>query len=151
MGWRGLGRPRAEPAARRAPGDRESIQSTYLIGPIVPPLERAPISNLRVANSFGNTLDTVNVDQQVRIAATLTSGQDEDQAFAYLVQIQDANGVTVALAWIQGTLGPAQTFDPALSWTPAAAGSYTATAFAWESIDNPTALSPPAEFNVTVS
>ena len=132
-------------------GDRESIQSTSLIGTIVPPLERAPISNLRVVNSFGNTLDTVNVDQQVQITATLTSGQDEDQAFAYLVQIQDANGVTVALAWIQGTLGPAQTFDPALSWTPAAAGSYTATAFAWESIDNPTALSPPAEFNVTVS
>ena len=114
-----------------------------------PPPERAPISNPRVVNSFDNTLDTVNVDQQVRIAATLTSGQD--RVFAYLVQIQDANGVTVALAWIQGTLGPAQTFDPALSWTPAAAGSYTATAFAWESIDNPTALSPPAEFNVTVS
>ena len=132
-------------------GDRQAIQSTSLIGTIVPPLERAPISNLRVVNSFGNTLDTVNVDQQVQITATLTSGQDEDQAFAYLVQIQDANGVTVALAWIQGTLGPAQTFDPALSWTPAAAGSYTATAFAWESIDNPTALSPPAEFNVTVS
>ena len=132
-------------------GDRKAIQSTSLIGTIVPPLERAPISNLRVVNSFGNTLDTVNVDQQVQITATLTSGQDADQAFAYLVQIQDANGVTVALAWIQGTLGPAQTFDPALSWTPAAAGSYTATAFAWESIDNPTALSPPAEFNVTVS
>ena len=132
-------------------GDRTPIQSTSLIGTIVPPLERAPISNLRVVNSFGNTLDTVNVDQQVQITATLTSGQDEDQAFAYLVQIQDANDVTVALAWIQGTLGPAQTFDPALSWTPAAAGSYTATAFAWESIDNPTALSPPAEFNVTVS
>ena len=99
-------------------------------------------------NSFGNTLDTVNADRQVRITATLTSGQD--RAFAYLVQIQDANDVTVALAWIQGTLGPAQTFDPALSWTPAAAGSY-ATAFAWESIDNPTALSPPAKFSVTAS
>ena len=121
-----------------------------LIGTIVPPLERAPISNLRAVNSFGNVLDTVNVDQQVQITATLTSGQDEDQAFAYIVQIQDANGVTVELAWIHGTLGPAQTSDPALSWIPAAADSYTATAFAWESIDNPKALSPPAEFSVTV-
>ena len=132
-------------------GDRKEVSSTSFIGTIVPPLERAPISGLRVVNSFGNTLDTVNVDQQVQVTATLTSGQDEDQAFAYLVQIQDANGVTVALAWIQGTLGPAQTLDPALSWTPTAAGDYTATAFAWESIDNPTALSPTAEFQITVS
>ena len=137
-----------EPATR---GDREPVSSTSSIGTIVPPLERAPISSLRVVNSFGNTLDTVNVDQQVQVTATLTSGQDSEQAFAYLVQIQDANGVTVALAWIQGTLGPAQTFDPALSWTPTTAGTYTATAFAWESIDNPTALSPPAEFQITVS
>ena len=137
-----------EPATR---GDREPVSTTSSIGTIVPPLERAPISNLRVVNSFGNTLDTVNVDQQVQVTATLNSGQDLEQAFAYLVQIQDANGVTVALAWIQGTLGPAQAFDPALSWTPTTAGTYTATAFAWESIDNPTALSPPAEFQITVS
>jgi len=43
-----------------------------------------------------------------------------------------------------------QSFSPALSWIPTQAGTYTATAFVWESVDNPTALSPPVSTTVTV-
>jgi len=105
---------------------------------------------LRTVDAFGNSLDTVSVDQQVQISADLANGQDREQAFAYLVQIQDGNGVTVALAWITGSLAPGQSFSPALSWIPTQAGTYTATAFVWESVDNPTALSPPVSTTVTV-
>jgi hypothetical protein len=93
----------------------------------------------------------VSVDQQVQITADLTNGQDREQRFAYLVQIQNSNGVTVSLAWITGSLTAGQSFSPALSWTPAEAGTYTATVFVWESVDNPTALSPPVSVNITVS
>lgn len=130
--------------------DDLDITATTLIGTSVPPLERAPASNLRVVDSFGNSLDTVSVDQQVQITADLMNGQDRDQAFAYLVQVQDANGVVVSLAWITGSLAPEQSFSPAESWTPSAAGMYTATAFVWESLDNPTALSPPVTLDITV-
>ncbi len=80
----------------------------------------------------------------------MANGQDREQAFAYLVQIQDANGVTVSLAWITGSLSPGQSFSPALSWIPSQSGTYTATVFVWESVDNPTALSPPVETTINV-
>ena len=131
--------------------DELDITATSIIGTIVPPLERAPASNARVVDAFGNTLSSVSVDQQVQIASDLQNGQDRDQPFAYLVQIQDGNGVTVSLAWITGSLSPGQSFSPALSWIPDAPGTYTATAFVWESVDNPTALSPTVSETITVS
>ena len=130
--------------------DELDISATSLIGTIVPPLERAPAANLRIVDAFGNSLSTVNVDQQVQLTADLANGQDREQAFAYLVQIQDGNGVTVSLAWITGSLSAGQSFSPALSWIPTEAGTYTATAFVWESVDNPTALSPPVSTTVIV-
>jgi hypothetical protein len=130
--------------------DELDITATSLIGTVVPPLERAPAANLRTVDAFGNSLDTVSVDQQVQISADLANGQDREQAFAYLVQIQDGNGVTVSLAWITGSLSAGQSFSPALSWIPTEAGTYSATAFVWESVDNPTALSPPVSTTITV-
>ena len=131
--------------------DELDITATTLIGTIVPPLERAPATNLRIVDAFGNSLDTVSADQQVQIVADLANGQDRSQAFAYLVQVQDSNGVTVALSWISGTLEAGQSLSPSTSWIPSEAGTYTATAFVWESVDNPTALSPPVTTDITVS
>lgn len=130
--------------------DELDITATSLIGTLVPPLERAPAANLRTVDAFGNSLNSVSVDQQVQITAELANGQDREQSFAYLVQIQDGNGVTVSLAWITGSLSAGQSFSPALSWIPTESGSYTATAFVWESVDNPTALSPPVSTTIVV-
>jgi len=130
--------------------DELDVAATTLIGTVVPPLERAPAANLRTVDAFGNSLDSVSVDQQVQITADLANGQDREQAFAYLAQIQDSNGVTVSLAWITGSLSAGQSFSPALSWIPTAPGEYTATAFVWESVENPTALSPPVSTTITV-
>jgi hypothetical protein len=130
--------------------DELDITATSIIGTIVPPLERAPASGIRVVDAFGNSLGEISVDQQVQITSDLANGQDRAQAFAYLVQVQDDNGVTVSLAWITGSLTAGQSFSPALSWIPDAPGTYTATAFVWESVDNPTALSPPVKTTVNV-
>jgi hypothetical protein len=131
--------------------DELDITATTLIGTIVPPLERAPATNLRIVDAFGNSLDTVSAGQQVQIVADLANGQDRSQAFAYLVQVQDSNGVTVALSWISGTLEAGQSLSPSTSWIPSDAGAYAATAFVWESVDNPTALSPPVTTDIAVS
>ena len=130
--------------------DELDITATTLIGTVVPPLERAPAANLRTVDAFGNSLNAVSVDQQVQLTADLANGQDREQSFAYLVQIQDGDGVTVSLAWITGSLSSGQSFSPALSWIPIESGSYTATAFVWESVDNPTALSPPVSTTISV-
>ena len=127
-----------------------TISATTLIGSIVPPLERAPASNPAIVDAFGNSLASVSVDQQVQITADITSGQDRDQDFAFLVQIQNEDGVTIALSWIAGTIGAGATFSQSQSWTPDATGSYTATIFVWESISNPTALSPQLSLTIDV-
>jgi predicted secreted hydrolase len=99
---------------------------------------------------LGASSKTVEVGKQVQIAADLKNNQDFEQEFAYIVQIQNEDGVTVSLAWITGVLTPAQSFTPSLSWTPNEAGSYEATIFVWESIDNPSALSPTLSLKINV-
>ena len=92
----------------------------------------------------------VLVDQQVEITADVTNSQDRLQHFAYFVQIQDDEGVTISLAWITGALSPNQRLSPALSWTPDKAGIYTADIFVWESINNPEPLSHPLYLEIEV-
>jgi len=94
--------------------------------------------------------DKVTVDKQVMIMADLSNGQDRDQKFAYIVQIQDEDGVGISLSWITGSLTPGQSFSPALSWTPISAGTYTIQIFVWESVNNPDALSVPLLLSVDV-
>ena len=130
--------------------DDLTIASTLTIGTAFPPLERAPAANARVVDAFGSSVAEVSVNQQVQIAADVSNGQSGDQAFAYLVQVQDGDGVTVSLAWITGSLTAGQSMSPALSWTPSDSGSYTATVFVWESVDNPTALSPTTSVDIDV-
>ncbi len=131
--------------------DELNVTATSIIGTTVPPLERVPATNLRAVDAFGNSLDIVSVDQQVQVSADLRNGQDREQTFAYLVQIQDGNGVTVKLDWLTGTLSSDQSFSSAVSWNPTESGTYTVTAFVWESVDNPTALSPPISTTVSVN
>ena len=131
--------------------ERVRIGATTLIGTIVPPLERVPLSDLRAVDSFGNTLDVISVDSQIQLAADMTNNQDKEQKFAYLIQIQDENGVTVSLDWIAGSLTEGQSLSSASSWTPDEAGTYEVTAFVWESIENPTALSPTSTITITVN
>jgi hypothetical protein len=130
--------------------DSLTVASTLTIGTAFPPLERAPAANARVVDAFGSSVAEVSSGQQVQIAADVSNGQSADQAFAYLVQVQDGDGVTVSLAWITGSLTAGQSMSPALSWTPSTSGSYTATVFVWESVDNPTALSPTTSVDIDV-
>ena len=131
--------------------DETSVSATTLIGTIVPPLERAPINSLRAVDTFDNSIGSPSVGQQVVITADLSNGQDRDQDFIFLIQVQDENGITVSLNWVLGTLAADQSFSPGASWTPTEAGTYDVTAFVWESIDNPTALSPTATIALTVN
>ncbi len=124
---------------------------TAPIGAPMPPLERVFVPDLWIMDVSGNALDTISTNQQVQIASGLTNRQDRTQTFVYLVQISDSDGITMALAGISGTLEAGQTLRPSVSWVPTEAGTYSATAFVWESADNPAALSPPVTSTVIVT
>ena len=120
------------------------------------------VSNLRIVDVLGNVVDdsdgaaaaaaiAIPAGQQVQITADLSNAQDMNQDFVYLVQIQDSEGITVSLASLTGSLSGNQSLSPLTSWLPANPGTYTATAFLWESLENPTAFSPPITIDVSVN
>ena len=131
-------------------GDTIRITGTTTIGSIVPPLERVAVSNLGVVDALGTAVDSVSVGQQVNIAADITSAQSRSQDYAYLLQIQNMDGVTVHLSWAASSLAGFGGANVSQSWTPDETGSYTATVFVWESLANPTALSPQNSIDITV-
>jgi len=99
--------------------------------------------------SATNTREVL-VDQQIQITADLTNNQKREQPFAYLLQIQNEDGVTISLSWITGSLAPSQSMSPSQSWTPTEVGTYNAQIFVWESVDNPDALSAPLTVKINV-
>ena len=106
--------------------------------------------SLRTVDAFGNSLEIISVDQPMSIIADLTNGQNREQTFAYLVQIQNNENVVVYLKWITGTLSSGQSFSPALSWIPTEVGTYAVTAFVWDSVDSASPLSRPSSTSIDV-
>ena len=118
---------------------------------LVPPIIRQAPPNPRILDSFGTAPSgPVISGQQIQIVGELNNNQDRDQPFVYVIQIQDGNNITVSLSWIAGTLTAGQSFKPAQSWTPTAAGTYTINIFVWQSIKNPNSLVPPTMVEINV-
>ena len=91
------------------------------------------------------------INKQVQITSDVTNNQDRTQPFAYLVQIQNHDGVVVSLSWLTGSLDSGQSLNPSQSWTPTSPGTYTAQIFVWAGINNPDALSTPLNMMITVT
>ena len=132
--------------------DELDVTATAIIGTVVPPLERVSMNECKTVDSFGNQFTNVTVDQQIQIACDLANGQDEEQQFAYLVQIKKSDDdVTVNLSWITGTLLPGQMLNSSLSWNPQTTGTYDATMFVWENLDEPIPLTSPVSLTINVN
>jgi len=123
---------------------------TVMILSYMIPAASSEISN-KNSVKLQNGIWQAKVGKQMQIQADVTNGQDRVQPFAYIVQVQNQDGVTVSLSWLTGTLDSGQSLSPAQSWTPASTGVYIAQIFIWEGIDNPDALSLPLTMTITVT
>ena len=130
--------------------DQLRLTATTTAGTVLAPLEQAALSNARIVDSTGKSLNQVRVNQQIQVVSDVTNQQTREQPFAYLVQIQDSNGITVSLSWITGSMAPGQTLNLGQSWLPTTAGTYTAQIFVWQSISSPNALSPSLPVRIQV-
>lgn len=131
-------------------GDRSYFSSsgsaTFTVekaGAIKPPAveEKVSIGTIATVDQQGERLRRISVGQQVMIQAAVTSNFDTDQEIAYISQIKNAEGVTIALSWITGTISPGQTLELAVSWLPDEPGEYTAEIFVWKDVRTPEPLS----------
>ena len=104
-----------------------------------------------VSSATQNGTWETKVNKQVQITSDVTNNQDKTQPFAYLVQIQNHDGVVVSLSWLTGSLDSGQSLSPSQSWTPVSPGTYTAQIFVWAGINNPDALSVPLNMMITVT
>lgn len=116
----------------------------------LPQLERAPASDVELLDLKGEPLTDVNAGIQVLIQSTVYNAQMSRQSFAHIVQVTDSDGVTVSLSWVYGEIPSKESLKLAQSWIPSVKGNYKIETFVWESIDNPTALSPKRTLTVSV-
>ncbi len=133
-----------------APSDELHLTATTTVGTTNSPLDLVNSSNPRIVDSLGTEISTVKVNQQILIEADLKNTHQRDQQFAYLVQVEDSNGVTLSLSWITGTLTGNQFLNLAESWSPPSPGIYNAQIFVWQSLSEPNALSPPLSTTINV-
>lgn len=134
-----------------SPSDQAKILATAKIGTTIPPLDRVSVSNARMVDSNGVLVGKMEVGQQIGIESNIANRMPIGQSFAYLVQIQDSNGIAVSLSWITGSLAPNQEMKLSQSWAPKSSGMYTAQIFVWEGVTDPNALSPPVVLQIPVS
>ena len=118
---------------------------------IEPPISRLDI-NYDITDDSGNTKLSFDVSQTVLIKVEVLNNLENTQHMAILYQIQDEDGNTVGGVSVidELDLGGGQTVTKSVAWTPDNAGTYTIEIFAWESIDNPSALAPPVSAEITV-
>lgn len=127
-----------------------SLLSTAIIGSTGPPLERVPASNPRIMDLDGNVNNFPVVGEQAILVSDILNQEDHEQKFAWIAQITDEQNRVMSLSWIDGTINPDLSFSPSTSWIPQKEGNYVVVFFVWESVTNPTALSPPIELEFTV-
>ena len=118
--------------------------------PCMLPAAHSEISD-KTSAKLQNGAWQAKVGKQMQIVADVTDGQDRAQPFAYIVQIQNKDGVVVSLSWLTGTLDAGQSLSPTQSWIPMSSGAYTAQIFVWAGIDNPDALSPQLSMEIEVT
>lgn len=137
----------------------EIIIAIMIIGGSISPvfgvdeLDKVSISKPTLANAFGVSLgNSINVDQQIQVAADITNNQERSQQFNYLVQIKNEHGLVVKLSWTGGELNPHQKWNTSVFWSPEESGEYIAEIFVWERfpIDNK-ALTEHTTIAITVS
>lgn len=117
-------------------------------------LEKVSIIDPKLVNAFRAPLgNSINVDQQVQIAADVINNQEQSQKISYLVQVKNEGGFVVSIGWIVGIeLNPHQKFEPSLSWIPKEAGKFTAEIYVWDGFPiNNAALTEYAILQINVS
>jgi|GEM_PF-3405566 len=115
-----------------------------------PPMDRAYYTEPVLKDQSGRELFRGGVGEVILIESVLTSGENHNQSFAYIVQIKDSKEITVQLSWMNGVLHPKQELKAGQSWMPPDQGDYSITIFVWESVYNANPLGPAMEKEISV-
>ena len=117
----------------------------------IPPLDRLENSSIFLSDNLGNQLQSFSTNNQMQIVGTIKNEHNFKQNFVFIFQvINSINDSVESISWIQGELSPKQSLDVSQSWTPKKSGPYQIETFVWNSLKDPTALSPVLSTSIIV-
>jgi len=91
------------------------------------------------------------VGETIMLQVTVTNVDATNKTFTAIFKVKDLTGATIYIGWASGTLTPGQSFTPAISWTPTAAGTYTIEVLVVKSISEPTPYSDKLSMELVVA
>jgi hypothetical protein len=106
---------------------------------------------LEPKDQAGNTQSSVSSGQMVILSTDVSNNNPEPQKFMAIIEVRDANGVTLFLGWQSGTLNPDGHTEVGLSWAPKQAGSYQLRTFIISGFQDLEVLSPVKTSELAVS
>ena len=122
--------------------DNLEVNAFSRVDSSIPPIERITHSPISFSDGLGNSLGSFTIDTPIQLVGTIQNEQDFNQKFVYLFQVKNSENFIESLSWIQSEISPKQILDVSQSWTPDASGTYEIETFVWNSINDPTVLSP---------
>jgi len=130
--------------------DNLAIETIARVDSSIPPIERIKHSQITFSDGLGNSLQSFSQNSQVQIVGSISNEHDFKQKFVYMFQVKNDKHVVESLSWIQGEISSQQSLDVSQSWIPKKSGIYEIETFVWNSINDPTALSPLMSTLITI-
>lgn len=126
------------------------LRATSFIGEITHPLRRLSLTDPIIVDKNNRKPEQIKTGQKIFIGAKVTNMQQKAESFVFIVQIKDQSGTVMHLSYVPISILPKQSIKPLLYWETEYAGEFNIDIFAWESIDEPHALSNPLRFTLKV-
>jgi len=130
--------------------DNLAIETSARVDSSIPPIQRIKNLPITFSDGLGNPLQSFSANSQMQIVGTISNEHDFNQKFVYMFQVKNNENIVESLSWIQGEISPMQNLDVSQSWIPKKSGIYEIETFVWNSINDPTAMSPLMSTLITI-
>jgi hypothetical protein len=107
-------------------------------------VELFSITKISLIDRSGTNTTLANVNEPLKVSATIESNSFEEESFTYIVKITNSEGITVQLSWVSGMLKTKKSLELSQQWIPESIDNYEIEFFVWKDVADPTPLS----FNV---
>ncbi|MFQ5969382.1 MAG: lamin tail domain-containing protein [Nitrososphaerales archaeon] len=109
--------------------------------PVVKP--KFTLSDPIFIDDHGNKVSAFVAGQMAGVKSEIINKFDDEQTFAYIIQIKDEEGFPVFISWIEDiTVLPSRAIKPAVFWLVEIRGEFQVQVFVWRSLNNPEPLTP---------
>lgn len=95
-----------------------------------------------VLDPLGRPVGRITSGQQVVLSSVVKSHVTETQPFVVIVEVRDADGITVYLAWQSGIMSSDRSSSYGMSWIAESPGDYQIRRFLVNNMTNPQVLGP---------